>query len=48
LAALADISRRPIYLLESGKATIRLDTLLKIIDALGLDLQIRPKAILDD
>ena len=43
LAALSEISRRPIYLLESGKGAIRLDTLIKILDALGLNLDIRPK-----
>lgn len=43
LADLASISRRPIYLLESGRGAVRLDTLLKILDALGLTLEIRAK-----
>ena len=43
LAALASISRRPIYLLESRRGAVRLDTLVKILDALGLVLEIRPK-----
>ena len=43
LAALAGISRRPIYLLESGRGAIRLDTLIQILDALGLALHIQPK-----
>jgi transcriptional regulator with XRE-family HTH domain len=43
LAALASISRRPIYLMESGRGAIRLDTLLQILDALGLELEIHPK-----
>jgi y4mF family transcriptional regulator len=43
LADLAGISRRPIYLLESGKGAIRLDNLIKILDALGLVLEIHPK-----
>lgn len=43
LAALASISRRPIYLLESGRGAIRVDTLIKILDALGLVLNIQPK-----
>jgi y4mF family transcriptional regulator len=43
LAALSGISRRPIYLLESGKGAVRLDTLLKILDALGLKLTIGAK-----
>jgi transcriptional regulator with XRE-family HTH domain len=44
LAALASVSRRPIYLLESGRGAIKLDTLLKILDALGFELMIRPKS----
>ncbi len=43
LAALSSISRRPIYLLESGKGAIRIDNLMQILDALGLELEIRPK-----
>ncbi len=43
LAALASISRRPIYLLESGRGAVRLDTLVRILDALGMALQIVPK-----
>jgi len=43
LAALAGISRRPIFLLETGRGSIRVDTLVKILDALGLALEIRPK-----
>ena len=45
LAALASISRRPIYLLESGKGAIKLETLIKILDALGLALTIVPKSL---
>jgi transcriptional regulator with XRE-family HTH domain len=48
LAALASISRRPIYLLESGQGTIKLDTLVKILDALGLALTIVPKSTIHD
>lgn len=43
LADLASISRRPVYLLESGRGMVRLDTLIKILDALGLELRIVPK-----
>lgn len=43
LAALASISRRPIYLLESGRGAVRLDTLIQILNALGLTLDIKPK-----
>lgn len=48
LAALASISRRPIYLLESGKGAVRVDTLFRILDALGLEIQIRPKGRTND
>jgi HTH-type transcriptional regulator/antitoxin HipB len=48
LAELASISRRPIYLLESGRGAVRLDTFLKILDALGLTLQIQPKSAAHD
>ncbi len=42
LADLASISYRPIYLIEDGKS-IRLDTLVKICDALGLTLTLESK-----
>lgn len=43
LAALAETSRRPIYLLESGKGSIKVETLIQILDALGLEIEVRPK-----
>ena len=43
LALLAETSRRPLYLLEQGKGSIRLETLLRITDALGLDLEVRAR-----
>jgi HTH-type transcriptional regulator / antitoxin HipB len=43
LAALAETSRRPIYMLESGKGSIRVETLIQILDALGLEIEVRPK-----
>ncbi len=42
LAELAGISYRPIYLLESGKS-IRLETLVGICEALGLELTVGPR-----
>jgi transcriptional regulator with XRE-family HTH domain len=42
LAELAGITYRPIYLIEDGKS-IRLETLLRIGDALGLEVTLRPK-----
>ena len=43
LADLSSISRRPLYLMESGKGAVRLDTLINILDALGLEIIIQPK-----
>lgn len=40
LGLLAETSRRPIYLLESGRGSVRLDTLQRILDALGLEILI--------
>lgn len=48
LAVLASVSRRPIYLLESGRGAIRTDTLLQILDALGLVIHLEPKGPVDD
>ncbi len=44
LADLAELSSRPIYVFESGKGSIRLDTYLKLLGALGLEVRIVPKA----
>jgi predicted transcriptional regulator len=43
LADLASISNRPIYIFETGKGSIRLDTYLRLLDVLGLELHIRPR-----
>lgn len=43
LAHLAGLSVRPIYLLESGKGNVRLETLIAICNALGLTIQLTPK-----
>lgn len=40
LAVLAGISRRPIYLIESGKGSVRLETLIKILTVLGSKISI--------
>jgi HTH-type transcriptional regulator / antitoxin HipB len=39
LAALAGVSVRFLSSLERGKPTVRLDTLLAVLDALGLELR---------
>jgi len=48
LADLASISNRPIYVFESGKGSIRLDTYLKLLDALGLELSVVPRGAKTD
>lgn len=40
LADLASTSRRFIYALERGKPTVRLDKLLVVLDALGLEIRV--------
>jgi len=43
LADLASISTRPIYLFESGKASIRLETYLKLLEVLALEILVAPR-----
>jgi y4mF family transcriptional regulator len=43
LADLAAVSTRPIYLFETGKGTIRLETYLQLLEVLGLELQVAPR-----
>ncbi|MBS1714483.1 MAG: helix-turn-helix transcriptional regulator [Armatimonadetes bacterium] len=43
LAELAGVSRRPVYLLETAKGSVRVDTLFQVLDALGLTLEVKPK-----
>ena len=44
LAALACLSRRPIYDLEHGSGGVKVGTLIKVLDALGLELTIKPRS----
>jgi len=43
LADLASISNRTVYLFENDKGSIRLDTYLKLLDALGLEMSVAPR-----
>lgn len=43
LAAFAGVSLRVLSSLESGKPTVRLDVLLPLIDALGLEITLAPR-----
>ncbi|MCB8933713.1 MAG: helix-turn-helix domain-containing protein [Fimbriimonadaceae bacterium] len=44
LAALAGLSRRPVYHLETGRGAVGLDSLVLLLDCLGLEIAIVPKA----
>jgi y4mF family transcriptional regulator len=44
LAAAAGVGLRFLVELERGKATVRLDRMLAVLDALGLELQIAPRS----
>jgi y4mF family transcriptional regulator len=48
LADLASISTRPIYIFESGKGSLRLETYLKLLDVLGLELSVAPRGPRDE
>jgi|GEM_PF-3081400 len=43
LADLASISNRPIYMFETGKGSIRLETYLKLLEVLGLEIRVVPR-----
>ena len=43
LAELAGASARFVRALEGGKATVRLDKLVAVLDTLGLELSARPR-----
>ena len=43
LAAAAGVGLRFLVELERGKPTVRLDRMLAVLDALGLELQIAPR-----
>lgn len=44
LALAADVSTRVIHQIEHGKPTSRLDSLIPVLDALGLELGVREKS----
>ncbi|MBW2257786.1 MAG: helix-turn-helix transcriptional regulator [Deltaproteobacteria bacterium] len=48
LAELARCSTRFVHTLETGKPTVRLDKVLAVLDALGLELYVGPKSIGSD
>lgn len=44
LADLADVSHRFVQALEAGKPTVRLDKVVAVLDALGLELSVVPRS----
>jgi transcriptional regulator with XRE-family HTH domain len=42
LALVADVAVRSVHRIENGGATVRLDVLMKVLAALGLELDVRP------
>jgi y4mF family transcriptional regulator len=44
LALAAGVSTRVVHQIEHGKPTSRLDSIIAVLDALGLELKISPRA----
>lgn len=43
LAMVANVAVRSVHRVENGEPTVRLDVLTRILAALGLDLDVRPR-----
>ena len=43
LALVAGVGSRSVGLIEMGKETAQLDVLIRLLDALGLDLEVKPR-----
>ena len=43
LALVANVGERSIYRIEKGEQTVRLDVLLRVVAALGLQLDVGPR-----
>jgi ribosome-binding protein aMBF1 (putative translation factor) len=43
LALVAEVAVRSVHRIENGGATVRLDVLMKVLTALGLELDVRPR-----
>lgn len=48
LSELADVGERSVQSLEAGTARIRLDVVLRVLDALGLALVVVPRSVARD
>ncbi|HEX3692249.1 MAG TPA: helix-turn-helix domain-containing protein [Solirubrobacteraceae bacterium] len=44
LALVANVAVRSVHRIEKGEQTVRLDTLLRVLSALGLRIEIRSRA----
>jgi transcriptional regulator with XRE-family HTH domain len=44
LALVADVGVRSVHRIENAQATVRLDILMRVLGALGLDLDVRPRS----
>jgi HTH-type transcriptional regulator/antitoxin HipB len=44
LALVANVAIRSVHRVENGEATVRLDVLLRILGALGLELEVRKRS----
>jgi HTH-type transcriptional regulator / antitoxin HipB len=43
LALVADVGVRSVHRIENAEATVRLDILMRVLAALGLELDVRPR-----
>lgn len=43
LALVANVAVRSVHRIENAEATVRLDVLLRVLGALGLELDVRPR-----
>lgn len=48
LARLAGVGKTVVFDIEKGKATVRLATLLRVLDALSMRLELIPRIPVDD
>jgi y4mF family transcriptional regulator len=44
LALVADVGVRTVHKIEKGEPTVRLDVLMRVVRALGFDIDIRPRS----
>ena len=47
VALVANVSERVVHQIEHGKPTSRLDVLMRVLDAVGMDLRAVPRRLVD-